>query len=158
MEQFKAWWNEASMRDQLALVALGVCFIFFSLFQFVYEPVAKMRAAQENRVQSQNAAYGRVSELANQWKAHLNGGGKGEQSAGAERIVQSSFVKHDLRVSGFDASGRSGIRVRFESIKYEKLLGWLHDMEDGQGLILKDVSVAGTSTSGIVSASVLIGK
>lgn len=158
MDAFKAWWNEASSRDQLALVVMGLAFLLFALFYFVLDPVSNMRAKQEQRVASQRAAYVRVESLASQWKQSQSNSGKQNQSFGVEKVVEASFSKHGLRVSGFDASGRSGIRVRFETVSYEKLMAWMHDLEVVQGLRMKDVSVAGTPSPGMVSASILIQK
>lgn len=158
MDAFKAWWNEASVRDQLALVVLGAAFVIFVLFYLVLDPISSMRADQEQRVASQRAAYARVEGLATRWKQHQSSSSKQGQNFGIEKVVESSFSKHGLRVSGFDASGRSGIRVRFEMISYEKLVTWVHDLEVVQGLRMKDVSVAGTPSPGMVSASILIQK
>jgi len=90
MEAFKSWWAQASSRDQLSVVILAVCAVFFILFQFIYNPISSMRSEQEQRVASQRDAYDRV-------KAN-------------------------------------------------------------QGLKMKDVSVAGTPSPGVVSASILIQK
>lgn len=158
MEQFKAWWNEASSRDQLSLVALAIAVLLYVLFYFILTPVSEMRAAQEQRVASQLAAYDRVKNLASQWKQAQSAGENSGRSATIEQQVERSFSQHGLRVSGFDASGRSGIRVRFDSVSYEKFVAWLHDLEVVQGLKMKDVSVAATPTPGSISASILVQK
>lgn len=159
MEAFKTWWYDASPRDQLSLVVLGVAAAIFVLFQFIFVPVLEMRESQEQRVASQQAAYDRVKALANEWTAsQKSSNNSGRQAASVEKKVESSFAAHGLRVSGFDASGRSGIRVRFESVNYEKFITWLHDLEINQGLKMKDVSVAGTPSPGLISASILIQK
>lgn len=159
MEAFKSWWAQASSRDQLSVVILAVCAVFFILFQFIYNPISSMRSEQEQRVASQRDAYDRVKALADEWTSYEQGAKQGaSRASGIEKTVEASFAKHGLRVSGFDASGRSGIRVRFESVSYESFIAWLHDLEINQGLKMKDVSVAGTPSPGVVSASILIQK
>jgi len=117
-----------------------------------------MRLKQEQRVEAQQAAYERVKNLAGRWKNRNSGGASSQASAGIEAAIESSFAQHGIRVSGFDASGRSGIRVRFDSVKYENLLAWLYDVELTQGMHFKDVSVAGSADPGFVAASILIQK
>lgn len=159
MESLKAWWSQASSRDQLSVVVLAACAALFILFQFIYNPVSGMRSEQEQRVASQRDAYDRVKALADEWAAYQQDATQGaNRASGIEKVVEASFAKHGLRVSGFDASGRSGIRVRFDSVSYEKFIAWLHDLEINQGLKMKDVSVAGTPSPGVVSASILIHK
>lgn len=158
MDAIKAWWEEAPARDQMAVLILGLALAVFIVFDFIVSPVSEMRAKQERRVVAQQAALERVKDLAAQLKARASGPGAGAANASIEKKVERSFGQHSLRVTGFDASGRSGIRVRFDSVKYEKLLAWLHDMEISQGMRMKDISIASSTAPGLVSASVLIAK
>lgn len=158
MESLKEWWAQASLRDQLSLLVLAICTFLFAMFKFILFPVIEMRENQETRVAAQESAYERVKLLATRWK---NRDGNHDFSQGAvsvERVVESSFAKHGVRVSGFDASGRTGIRVRFDDVNYENLIAWLYDLEITQNIRLKDVSVVGSSDPGLVSASILIQK
>ncbi len=158
MDAVKAWWNEASVRDQLALLILGGCVALYALFNFVLSPVVEMKETQLDRVAAQQAAFERVKNLAAKVKAQSGNQDFAVANASIERTVERSFSQHGLRVSGFDASGRAGIRVRFDKVQYEKLLAWLFDMEMTQGLRMKDISIAGTTDPGLVSASILIEK
>ncbi len=158
MENMKLWWAQANSRDQLSLLVLAICFAVFVLFQFVLFPVVEMKTKQETRVAAQEAAYERVKNLAARWKNRDGNNDFSATSAGVERSIEASFAQHGIRVSGFDASGRNGIRVRFDGVSYEKLVGWLYDIEITQSIRLKDVSVAGSSDPGLVSANILIHK
>ncbi|WP_370980680.1 type II secretion system protein GspM [Agaribacterium sp. ZY112] len=158
MDGLKQWWQEASTRDQLAVLALAFCALLYALFNYVLAPVQDMADHQELRVEAQQAALGRVSALAAQWKSRKTSSDFANVSANVERSVQASFAKHGVRPSGFDASGRSGIRVRFDSVEYNKMLAWLYELEIDQGLKMKDINIASSSDVGRVSASVLIQK
>ena len=158
MEALKDWWMEASPKDQLALIILTVCIFIYALFNLVLFPTAEMADEQQRRVTAQKQAFDRVRNLTAELNAVQNPSDFSAAEKTVEQIVQSSFSQHGLRVSGFDASGRSGVRVRFESVSYEKLLVWFHDLELSQGLRFKDISVASSSDAGLVSASVLIQK
>lgn len=159
MDKLNEAWNNLNSRDQLALGILGICFGLFVVFRFVLFPVIDLKDKQKNRVEGQKAAYERVKNLAAQLKSQsASEDGFESEGVNVERSVESSFAQHGLRVSGFDASGRSGIRVRFDDVPYENLLAWLHDLEITQGLHFKTVSIAGSVTPGQVSASILIDK
>jgi len=159
MDGLKSWWADASARDQIALLLLTVFVFIFIVFQFIYFPVSDLRSTQERSVEAQRQAYERVKRLSDEWIAHeANKANTGRQSAGIEKTIQASFGKHELRVSDFDASGRGGIRIRFESVKFEKFVAWLNDIEVQQGFKMRDISVAGSSKPGLISASILIQK
>lgn len=158
MENIKARWQELSVRDQLSVFVLGVCVCIYFLFNFILGPVVEMKEKQVRRVEAQQAAYVRVKTLAAEWKNRNTGDSAASVQQSVEKAVQSSFALHGLRVSGFDASGRSGIRIRFDSAEYEKLIAWFYDMEITQGLRMRDINIATTSDVGIVTASVLIQK
>lgn len=157
MNALKQWWAEASARDQIALAVLGLALALYILFMAIMKPVANMASEQKQRVASQQAAYERVKSLAAQW-IHSQKSDRGNQAREIERIIEGSISQHSLRVAGFDPSGRSGIRVRFDQIAYDKFLAWVHDLEMSQGVRFKDVTVAASSEEGLVSASVLIQK
>jgi len=72
--------------------------------------------------------------------------------------MQSRLEQHGDGVSGCVGSVRRGSRVRFDSVRYENLLAWLHESGIGQAMHFKDVSVAGSSDPGLVSANILIQK
>ena len=158
MDQLKNWWQEASSRDQMAVLALALVLAVYVLFSYVLFPVQAMADKEIARVTSQQAVYERVKILAAQWQGRQTSGDVEDANVGVEQAVQSSFSKHDLRPSGFDASGRSGIRVRFDSAEYVKLLAWMHDLETQQNLRMKDINIAASSDIGRVSASILIQK
>lgn len=158
MEALKTWWADASPRDQMSVLVLGVFLLIYIAFNYVLMPVVEMKDKQVNRVEAQSAAYERVKNLAAQVKSKNEGNASGPSKSSIEKIVERSFSQHGLRVTGFDASGRSGIRVRFEQAEYSKLLAWMHDMEIAQGLRFKDVSVANSNNPGKVTASILIQK
>jgi general secretion pathway protein M len=157
MDAFKDWWAQASSRDQLALVCLTVALVIYILVMGILKPVAAMSETQNMRNTSQYATFERVRELAAQWTNRDSSSTK-NSSGNVERVVESSFSQHGLRVSGMDASGRSGIRVRFDGINYDKFVAWAYDLEVTQGLRLKDVNVSSSSDPGQISASVLIQK
>ena len=158
MNGLKDWWAQANPRDQLSVLLLVVAVVLFGFYNFVLSPVAEMRSNQEKSVAAQRARLDRVKTMASQLISQQRGSGSQSDNRGVEEAVQSSFARHGLRVSGFDAGGRSGIRVRFDEVPYENLLTWLHDLELSQGMRMKDVNVSASRQPGRVSATVLIQK
>lgn len=156
LDPAKEWWNQASSRDQLMILVCGVIVGIWLVYMLVLSPVKNMAKEQLAQRESQKAALGRVKTLAAQVKASRSKSTNKRGGRSIENIVESSISKNKMRVSSFDASGKSGIRVRFEIVKFDNLLSWLNELEISQGLRIKDLSVASASEPGTVSANVLI--
>lgn len=151
----KEWWDQASSRDQLMILACGIVLLVYIMYVAVLKPVQNMADRQVKTTAAQKVALERVRKLATQVKA-MNQGGNENDSRSAESLVESSISEHGLRVTGFDASGKSGIRVRFEKVAFDKLLAWINELEVNQGLSMKDISINSASEQGVVSANLLI--
>lgn len=150
----KEWWSTASNRDQLFVIIGGVFLIIFLLYTVVLKPVRTMATTELAKVEAQKASLDRIRILAAQVKKSK----KGSRSKGrsVETVVETSISQHGLRVSGFDASGKSGIRVRFDKVEFDKLLGWINELEVKKGLSMKDISISQAKEQGVVSANLLI--
>jgi len=151
----KDWWGQASSRDQLSVIACGVVLAVYIVYIAILSPVQNMAEEQMKTTAAQKVALERVRKLAAQVK-EMKRGKSGKKSRSAEKIVESSIGTHGLRVSGFDASGKSGIRVRFDQVTFDKLLAWVNELEVNEGLSMKDISIASGKAQGVVSANLLI--
>ena len=156
LDPVKDWWSQASSRDQLMILVCGGIIFVYLMYLLVLSPVKTMAEQQIMKKEAQKAALGRVKLLAAQVKASKSSGSSKRGGRTIESIVESSISQNSLRVSGFDASGKSGIRVRFELVKFDNLLSWLYELEVTQGLRIKDISIASGSEPGTVSANILI--
>lgn len=151
----KDWWDQASSRDQLSIIACGLVLTVYLLYIAILNPVQNMAEEQMKKTAAQKVALERVRKLAAQVK-EMKRGNSNKKSRSAEKIVESSISTHGLRVSGFDASGKSGIRVRFDQVTFDKLLAWINELEVNEGLSMKDISIASGKAQGVVSANLLI--
>lgn len=153
MNGLKEWWNQAPSRDQLALVLCGACVALYLLFVAVYQPIKGVRDEQLKFNKAQLRSLERVRMLAGEYANQSKSNRKANKRASIENIVQRSLAPNNLQVSSMDASGRNGVRVRFENANFENFLTWLNEMETAQSLRVKDLSVAAGSESGTVSVN-----
>lgn len=157
MDNIKEFWNQQSSRDQLYMVILGTCVAIYLLFMAVYQPVKNMRDAQMKTNESTAASLERVKALAAEYIA-TTASGTNKRGPSLDGVVQSSLSKNSLRASAVDSSGKNSIRVRLENAPFDNMLAWLYDMEVSQGMLIKDVSVAGGASPGTVSVNLRLQK
>ncbi|TVZ37275.1 general secretion pathway protein M [Alteromonadaceae bacterium 2753L.S.0a.02] len=155
MNEIKEWWNQASPRDQMALIICGGILALYVLYIAMLKPVTGMRDKQLNKNIAQAEALERVRELAATWVNR--GDQKGDSNAGGRSLVDlvnSSLQKNNLRMSGMQPSGANDVRLRLEQVPFDNVLAWLYDLEVSQRLQVKDISVATGSNEGLVSVNI----
>ncbi len=55
-------------------------------------------------------------------------------------------------------NSRGEIQVRVENASFDDVLKWLHEMEYGQGLLVREVSVTQANSAGRVNVTVRIAE
>ena len=153
MDALKEWWSQASVRDQLFLLAGGGFVALYILFMVVLKPVSEMREKEEIKNRALLNNLEEVRSLAAQVVVKNQKGGGKKKSRSVENIVQTSVTKHKLQVASMNASGDNGVRLRFEEANFENVLKWLHEMEVSQSLRIKDISITPASNPGAVTVN-----
>ncbi|MFL0800884.1 MAG: type II secretion system protein M [Agarilytica sp.] len=158
MDALKEWWSQASSRDQLALVIGGGFLSLYILFMAVLSPVQNMRAKEETKNNALRNSLENVRGLAAQVMAQKTTGSQENSRGSIENIVQQSVSAKGLQVASMAASGKDGVRLRFDEANFEKVLQWLFEMEVTHNFRIKDLSVAPGANPGTVSMNLRIHK
>ncbi len=153
MNAFKEWWDQNSSRDQLALLALGICFLLFILYMGILKPIQDKRVTQLRNNQSALSSLKNVRDMAALWTNRDANQNRGATGGSIVEIVDTSLRAHNLRLSGMQPSGLNDVRLRLDQARFDNLLTWLHEMEVNQGLQIKDLSVATAGEPGMVSVN-----
>lgn len=153
MNEFKEWWAQASSRDQLFLV-IGLGFVgLYIMFMLVLKPVQEMREKENVKNNALRSSLETVRGLSAQVAAQNQGGPKNSKGSKLETIVQQTVSANGLQVASMNASGKTGVRLRFDEARFENVLKWLYEMEITHNLQIKDLSVARASRSGTVTVN-----
>lgn len=153
MNAFKQWWDQNSSRDQMAILALGICFLLFILFMGILKPLQEKRVTQLRNNQSAMSSLKNVRDMAALWANRDANLSQSSSRGSIVEIVDTTLRAHNLRLSGMQPSGLNDVRLRLDQARFDNLLAWLHEMEVSQGLQIKDLSVATADEPGIVSVN-----
>ena len=153
IDQIKAWWGQASSRDQLSIVILGFCLSLYFLYAALLKPAWEMRDKQITSNNSQLAALERVRDLAAQWANRGGGSSRSRGGGSLVEIVDNSLRQNKLRLNNMQPSGSNAVRLRLEAVEFNSLIAWLNQMETQQQLSIKEISIAGSKDAGLVSAN-----
>ncbi|WP_086934057.1 type II secretion system protein GspM [Agarilytica rhodophyticola] len=153
MDNLKEWWAQAPARDQLALVICSGFLIVYFLFMVVLKPVNDLRQKQIVTNNALRNSLENVRELASQVVANKSSGQSNRRGNALENIVQQTVSANNLQVASMNASGKNGVRLRFEEARFENVLKWMYEMEVSQNVKIKDLSVSNSSNPGMVTVN-----
>ncbi len=153
-----AWFLKLEQREQLSLLALAAVLVLYTLYMFVWSPLHNMRddLAQQNRgvaesLQRVDAMVSEVMQLRDS-----------DRQAGSRRnltsLINRSTSRLQLQVSRLQPNSRGEIQVRMEGAAFDDLLAWLHEMEQGEGLLVREVSITQAGSVGRVNATVRVAQ
>jgi len=154
----KEWFSQLNQRDQMSLLLLGVAVSLYLLYVFIWSPLDTRReqlAVQNTAIaESQVRVDSMVSQL-----LELREGGA---TAGAKRnltsVINESTSRFQLPVIRLQPNSRGEIQVRVENASFDDVLKWLHEMEYGQSLLAREVSVTPANAAGRVNVTVRIAE
>lgn len=156
----RSWFSQFNQREQLSLLVLAIALAVYLLYMLVWSPLANQRdqLAVQNRgvaasLQRVDAMVSEVLQLRS---------GEGQSSAGSRRnltsLINQSTRRLQLAVTRLQPNSRGEIQVRLEAAAFDDLLKWLHEMESGEGLLVREVSITQAGSAGRVNATVRLAQ
>lgn len=159
MNQIKDWWEQASNRDQLAVIFCGAVAMLYLLYAVLLAPVQAKREKQIKANAIMISSTAKTRELAQKVKAQMGSQQEGAGGNGSlAEEVGSSLRENKLPFSNISPSGNTDVRVRFEQVHFDNLMAWMHEMEVSKGLRVKDFSVTKTDAVGFVSVTMRLSR
>ncbi len=73
-------------------------------------------------------------------------------------MINESTGRFQLPVMRLQPNSRGEIQVRVENASFDDVLKWLHEMEYGEGLLVREVSVTQANSAGRVNVTVRIAE
>ena len=70
------------------------------------------------------------------------------------RLIDTTVKNNTLTMTRFQPSSSGEVQVRFENAVFDHILSWLHELEIGNGIVIRDLSVTNGSAIGLVNVSV----
>jgi len=154
----KAWFSALNQREQLSLLLLAVAVFLYVLFAVIWLPLAEKRDSLITQNTAISGSLTRVDAMVSELQQLRASGSKKNSRRNLTSLINRSTGSLKLPVSRLQPNSRGEIQVRFESVVFDDVLGWLYEMEYKEGLLVRDVSITETGTAGRVNATVRIAQ
>ena len=154
----KEWFAGLNQREQLSLLALGVALALYLLYMLAWAPLAERR--EELALQNKSVAESlqRVDAMVSEVMRLREGGGASTAQRNLTALVNQSTGRHGLQVSRLQPNSRGDIQVRLENAVFDDLLAWLDDVENRERLLVTEIAITRSGTTGRVNATIRIAQ
>lgn len=154
----RQWFERFNAREQLSLLALAVALALYALYMLLWSPLESRREAMQARNQAVAVSVQRVDAMVSEVLALRESGGAANTRRNLTSVVNRTTGAAGLAVSRLQPNSRGEIQVRFEGADFGALMAWLHEVEYGQALLVREVSITQAGRAGRVNATVRLGQ
>lgn len=152
------WFAGLDRREQLSVLALGLALGLYALYMLVWSPLAERRAELTQQNSAIASSLSRVDTMVSELVALRDGGARAGARRNLTSLINQSTSRLQLPVSRLQPNSRGEIQVRLENASFDDLLGWLYEMEYGEGLLVREASITPAGAVGRVNATVRIAQ
>ena len=153
----KAWFLQLTRREQLYILTMAAGVALWLVFQLALSPAAAQRQQMMENNRGTAALLGRVDAKVSQLMALRNEAGS-QSPVSLSATVTRSSDSAGLTVRRLQPNSRGEVQVRFESVDYDALVTWLYQIEQIEGLVVVDASIAQAGRSGGVNATLRLAE
>jgi len=153
----KAAFLSLTRREQIYVLIMLAAVGLWLLYQFGLAPASSARQQLVENNRAAIALLARVDAKATELISLRET--SNDQSGGSlvSAISRSSELA-GLPVRRLQPNSRGEVRVRYESVNYDDLARWLHQIELVEGLLVVEASITQAGRSGGVNASVRVAR
>lgn len=157
VQRLVSYYDQLSGRDQKALQILAVAVAAFVLYFGIWRPIHQFQ-------QNQAANLRQARELMGWIKAHepearelaRSRSGQPNAAAGDSRslmtTVTTSAKQAGLPLARFEPSGEQGMRIWLEDAPFNRVAGWLQQLESRYGIRVDQASIQRAQNPGMITA------
>lgn len=154
----REWFAGLNQREQLSLLILGAALLLYLLYMLVWSPLAERRAELAAQNTAIAGSLSRVDAMVSELAGLRESGARPGARRNLTSLINQSTGRLQLPVSRLQPNSRGEIQVRLENASFDDLLGWLYEMEYGEGLLVREVSITQAGVVGRVNATVRIAQ
>lgn len=152
----KKWFLMRPQNEQISLAVLAGALVVYGLWMGLLSPLQSAR----DEALAQNVRAAEVKQQVNAMVTEiqrLRGAGATLIKANLLTLVNQVSQSQGLPISRIQPSSNGELQVRFESVLFNDVVGFLHQLETVEGVIVREVALTQT-TVGVVSATIRLAQ
>ena len=154
----KQWFSQLAQREQLSLLVLVSAVLVYLLYMLVWVPLDSRREALIVQNEAVAESRVRVDAMVSQIMQLRKSGAQSGTRRNLTSVINESTTRFKLPVIRMQPNRQGEIQVRLENADCGAMMQWLHEMENGKGLLVRELSLTQAGTSGLVNITVKIAE
>lgn len=154
----KQWFADLNQREQLSVLVLAIALGLYLLYMLAWLPLAEQREQLAQQNQGIATSLERVDAMVSEIMLLREGQGPGNSQRNLTSLINQSTGRHGLQVTRLQPNSRGDIQVRLEGAAFDKVLGWLDEVENREGLLVTEVAITQAGSVGRVNATIRISQ
>jgi len=157
----KSWFLALNQRERIMVQVAAVVILLFIIYLLVIDPISSRYDKNKKNVENSIETI-EWMRLAAREVNQLRGGKLSIEHPQGKQFVLS-LIDRSARKAGLASvmkrvqpEGESGVRIWFENAPFDELLKWLAIVESKQGLIVNEINIEQTESSGLVNVRVFL--
>ncbi|AXV64091.1 MULTISPECIES: type II secretion system protein GspM [Pseudoalteromonas] len=151
--QLISYWRSLKEQEQQLVVVAGVIFVIFILVMGIFRPLnAAIEKAEQDTIKQQELLAW-VDESIVKLKA--SGSARVANDRSLSQIVNSTRNRYQITISKMQPNDNS-LRLTIDSVEFNKLVEWLDELVNSQGVLIENLDISKDDKSGFVRVSRLV--
>ena len=157
----KAWFLSLTKRERYMVQAAGSVFVIFMVYLVLIEPISSTYEKNKKNVNTALESIDWMKSAVQEVKQLRGGKGVANRPQGRQFLL--STIDRSARKSGLASvmkrvqpEGESGVRVWFENAVFDELIKWLATVESEYGLLVNEINIEQTESTGLVNVRVFL--
>lgn len=154
----KQWFAQLAQREQISLLVLASVFVIYLMYILVWLPLESRREALILQNEAVAESRVRVDAMVSQIIQLRKSGAQSGARRNLTSVINESTTRLKLPVIRMQPNRQGEIQVRLENADFGAMMQWLHEIEHGKGLLVRELSLTQAGTAGRVNVTVKVAE
>lgn len=148
------WFYGREQSEQKIIAVIALLVVVALLWAMVWKPVSDWQTVERNRQEN-------AQQLVDWLKSNKDAAKQASQNAGTQRgsralipVITKAADAHNIKVNRLQPESNGVISVILEQQSFNKIIGWLAQLEENNGVSVERVSFDGQDAQGYVNAQI----
>lgn len=153
----RRYFAQLSPRDQLSLLVLLPVLVAYLFYMLAFRPLLVSADALQQRNAAAVQTLARVDGLVTQLNSLRIDASAPASDVSLTALINRSTAAAALSVSRLQPNSRGELQLRLENAPLDRLLRWLHSLEEEQGVLVLEAALS-EAGGGRVNATLRLGS
>ena len=161
MNNIKEKFLSLSLRERNMVIAAASVISIFLLYQVIWLPISENYQRAQKNVANATETLKWMRNAAKEVKQLKSSGGLSNHPQGKQFVL--GMIDRTAKRAGLGSvmkrvqpEGQSGVRVWFENAIFDELIKWLAIIQSEHGLLVNEINIEQTESTGLVNVRVFL--